>query len=83
MLKDGQVVAIDNESQQVEADEIENQIAVDAVVTAREVAQEVEAGFNEPVQPIQEQPHPIFVSLYKTKQMHTTLCVFFCLLVRK
>ena len=64
MLKDGQVVAIDNESQQVEADEIENQIAVDAVVIAREVAQEVEAGFNEPVQPIQEQPHPIFVSLY-------------------
>lgn len=63
MLKEGQEVAIDNESQQVEADQIENQIAIDAVVIAQEVVQEVEAGNDEPVQPIQEQPHPIIVSL--------------------
>ena len=64
MLKEGKVVAIDNEIQQVDDDVIENQIAVDAVVIAQEVVQEVGAGLDDHVQPIEEQQHPIIVSLY-------------------
>ena len=66
MLKEGKVVAINQQSVQVEEDAIEDQIAVDAAVMARQVAGIIEAEW--PVhRAIIDQQHPKIVSLHLMK----------------